>query len=112
MSFLVLVPSSFAVNVTTHHVLCVDVFAEDEHACIALVVGVRRRGKGERRASEAREDRTREDRDPPALILAFLPPFLRPATQANACKATCTVHVSKSASQDWLFLDFPGISEK
>ena len=58
-------------------------------------------GKGERRASEAREDRTREDLLPPAqprsqedpgnevaspLILTFLPPFLRPATQASGAK--------------------------
>ena len=44
---------------------------------IAFVAGVRRGGKGERRAREAREDRTREDRGryllPPALILTFLP---------------------------------------
>ena len=40
---------------------------------LACVAGVRRGGKGERRASEVRKDRTREDR----------PPFLRPATQAR-----------------------------
>ena len=58
---------------------------ENELACM---VGVLRGGKGERRAREAREDRTREDRGweyflPLALMLTFLPPFLRPATQAK-----------------------------
>ena len=49
---------------------------------IACVAGVRRGGKGERRASEAREeeDRTRGHFD-------FLPPFLRPATQAISFKS-------------------------
>ena len=54
---------------------------------LACVAGVRREGKGERRASEVREDRAWEDRGrsllPPALILTFLPPFLWPATQAT-----------------------------
>ena len=62
---------------------------------LACVAGVRRGGKGERRASEVREDRTREDCGrgpspslahfdfPPSLSTTFLPPFLRPATQAR-----------------------------
>ena len=59
---------------------------------VACVAGVRRGGEGERRAHEAREQ-TREDRgrgrlqgrypSDPALILTFLTPFLRPATQAK-----------------------------
>ena len=43
---------------------------------VACVAGVRRGRKGERRASEAQEDRTREDRAPyllpPAIILTGL----------------------------------------
>ena len=59
---------------------------------IAYVTGVRRGGKGERRARDAREDRTREDRGrgppplpklPRSLILATFPPLLRPAMQAT-----------------------------
>ena len=59
-------------------------------ARLACVAGVRRGGKGERRASEAREDRTREDRargiqlpSPSCPHFDFLPPFIRPDTQAN-----------------------------
>ena len=55
---------------------------------LACVARIRRGGKGERQASEVREDRTQENRGrsllPPTLILTFLPPFLRPATQASA----------------------------
>ena len=57
---------------------------------LACVAGIRRGGKGERRASEAREDRTREDRargiqlpSPSCPHFDFLPPFIRPDTQAN-----------------------------
>ena len=59
---------------------------------ISYVTGVRRGGKGERRAREAPEDWTREDRGrgppplpklPRSLILALSLPFLRPATQAT-----------------------------
>ena len=46
-------------------------------ACMAFV---RRGGKGERKGHEAREDRTRTFSFPRSLT--FLPPFLRPATQA------------------------------
>ena len=45
--------------------------------CIACVAGVRRGGKGERRAREGREDSRTH--------LTFLSPFLRPATQTNMC---------------------------
>ena len=47
---------------------------------LACVTGVRRGGKGERRARETLEDRTREDR-----AHCDFPPFLRTATQAIVC---------------------------
>ena len=51
---------------------------------VACVAGVRRGRKEERRAREAREDRTREDRVPsPSRAHFDFPPFLRPATQAS-----------------------------
>ena len=61
----------------------------NSHSKLACVAGVRRWGKGERRAREAREGRTREDRGRgrpfsiPRLFFDF-PSFLRPATEANA----------------------------
>ena len=57
------------------------------------MAGVGRGGKGERRACEAREDRTREDRGrgpSPARAHFDFPLFLRPATQANV---TCKPHM-------------------
>ena len=55
---------------------------------LACMAGVQRRGKGERRAREAREDRTREDRGrdrvpSPSRAHFDFAPFLRPATQAT-----------------------------
>ena len=50
---------------------------------VACVAGVRRGVKGERRAREAREGRTREDRVPsPSRAHFDFPPFLRPVTHA------------------------------
>ena len=52
--------------------------------------GVRKGGKGERRAREAREDRTRKDRAHFDFPLSpGLPPFLRPATQATQKQCRC-----------------------
>ena len=52
---------------------------------VVCVAGVRRGGKGERRAHEEREDRTREDRGtfslPPSISLSSLP-FYGLVTQA------------------------------
>lgn len=55
---------------------------------VGWVAGLRGEGIGERRASKAREDRMREDRargkgpSPSRPLFDFLPPSLRPATQA------------------------------
>ena len=50
---------------------------------VARVTGVRKGGKGERRAHEAREDRTREDRvhfDIPPSLSRHIPPSPSRAT--------------------------------
>ena len=74
---------------------------EDE-TWVARVACVRRGGKGERRAREAREDRGR-GRQPyllfAAVILAFLPPFLRPATQGK------TLSTEATTSTNWPCLE-------
>ena len=67
---------------------------------LACVAGVRRGRKEERRAREAREDRTREDRIPSPSSRAHFdfPHFLRPATQATG---SWTVWLRYAATQ-WL----------
>ena len=79
------------------------------------MAGVQRRGKGERRAREAREDRTREDRGrdrvpSPSRAHFDFAPFLRPATQA-------TYHVLWSRhvhgyqlERSEMFIPFSGLS--
>ena len=67
--------------------LFTSIFIHIQQPSLRCVAGVQTGGKGERRAREAREDRTREDRGrdrvPSSSRAHFdLPPFLRPATQA------------------------------
>ena len=75
---------------------------------VACEAGARWGGKGERKAREARGDW--RSLLPPALILTFLPPFLRPATQASKpvkCKKIGRGRITRVPSPSHAHFDFP-----